>query len=142
MTDGNKEPPKKTKKTPGPFIPHDEREDYNVPPLPRKPKKMSSDTGLNLTETVHMKAEELAIDPFEVLLMFAGGKWQELGYNRPEDISAGLRAKCASDACKYLYPQLRAVEVSGSGGGPVEMKMGLVDDLLKAMEANVRSKEQ
>lgn len=138
MTDSDKERPKKIM---GSYVPPEERPDYRIPPPPKKPKKMSPESGLNLTETVHMKAEELSIDPFEVLLMFAGGKWQELGYNRPEDISPGLRAKCASDACKYLYPQLRAVEVSGSGGGPVEMKMGLVDDLLKAMEANVRSKE-
>lgn len=31
-----------------------------------------------------------------------------------------LRAHCASELMKYLYPALRSVEVTGAGGGAIE----------------------
>lgn len=77
------------------------------------------------------KAEELGIDPFEVLLYFVAGDWEKLGYDSRmevvgysqygdeiEDytITPELRQKAAKDACEYLYPKLKATEHSGPNG--------------------------
>lgn len=72
------------------------------------------------------KAFELGIDPFEILLLFAAGKWKELGYRDPtktiavpggasyeEDIiSAELRVNAAKDATNYLLAKRKSVEHS------------------------------
>ena len=69
------------------------------------------------------KAKELGIDPFTVLLLFAGGQYQSLGYEEP--IDQATRMKAASDACKYLYAQKKAVEFSNPGDST--FKLELVD---------------
>lgn len=75
-------------------------------------------------------AEKLGCDPFEVLLLFAMGDWAELGYDEAErvvsrgkygdivedTIPPALRARAASEACKYLYPQRKAMELKDSDG--------------------------
>lgn len=74
------------------------------------------------------KAEELGVDPFEVLLLFAKGDFASLGYEERQfktygsgedsytidelTISPELRAKCAEKACEYLHPKLKSVEHS------------------------------
>ncbi len=74
------------------------------------------------------KSKELGINPFEILLLFAQGDWQKLGYESQKIIKFGangveneeyiippsVRAKAASEACQYLYPKLKAIEHSGS----------------------------
>lgn len=83
------------------------------------------------------KAKALGIDPFETLLYFAAGDELKLGYKdkamRNKDgelevisISPELRKAAARDACKYLYPELRAIEHSG------EVETGIAALLLKA----------
>lgn len=70
-------------------------------------------------------AKRLEIDPFEVLILFAGGRWKELGYksetvtkffgeNMSEEytITPELRMHAASKACEYLYPKRKAIEHS------------------------------
>lgn len=72
------------------------------------------------------KCLELEVDPFEILLLFAKGDWKKLGYddrfrvkgvtesgeNLYEDvISAELRAQCAKEACQYLLPKRKAIEI-------------------------------
>lgn len=83
------------------------------------------------TRTLQEKAAALGCDPFEVLIYFAKGDWEALGYKNSERvvstsengvttapvISAELRQKSAKDACEYLYPKRKAVEVSGPDGG-------------------------
>lgn len=82
------------------------------------------------TKLVEETAKRLGIDPFEVTLLFAKGDWSSLGYENEcyfsENasgstklnyvISPDLRAKCAMDACKYLYSQKRDVEISNKDG--------------------------
>jgi hypothetical protein len=70
------------------------------------------------------KARELGVDPFSILLLFAKGDFEALGYkeyqyktfgeNTVEEltISPELRQKSAKDACEYLYPKLKSVEHS------------------------------
>ena len=80
-----------------------------------------------VTQTLIEKAEELGCNPFEVLIRFANGDWKGLGYDNEVyfkenaqgetkmgyTISPDLRAKCAIEAAKYLYPTRKAVEITG-----------------------------
>lgn len=73
------------------------------------------------------RAAALGIDPFDVLLFFAAGDWQKLGYDAEQvpssysehgtvhkyTIDPGVRAKAAGEACNFLYPKLKAIEHSG-----------------------------
>ncbi len=63
-------------------------------------------------KTVQLKerAQRLGFDPFEMLLRVAKGDWQGLELDGP--ISIELRVRAACEACKYLYPQRKAIEVS------------------------------
>lgn len=94
-----------------------------------------------INQLAHEKAEEMGVDPFKVLLMFAKGDWKALGYATETYISKtgkdgdtlsyhvepNTRAKCASDACRYLHPTQKAVEISG--GQPI-MKV-IIEDYSK-----------
>jgi hypothetical protein len=77
------------------------------------------------------KANELGVDPFEVLLRFAKGDWEGLGYHEEKEvvgysqsgdaiedytITPETRMQAAKSACEYLYPKLKAVEHSGPDG--------------------------
>jgi hypothetical protein len=68
-------------------------------------------------------AKKLGVNPLEILLLMAAGKWEELGLeseqvtvyskdcsNQEYRIPIAVRAKAAADACKYLYAQLRNIE--------------------------------
>lgn len=82
------------------------------------------------TLTVIQKAEELGIDPFKILLYFAAGDWKKLGYESEKyvvsssdqgfvekwTIEPAVRAKSAQEACSYLYPKRKAVELSNEQG--------------------------
>lgn len=70
-------------------------------------------------------AERLGVNPFEVLCLFAANKWKELGYTGSKHIdsetgtewfespiSLDIRMNAAKEACKYLYPQRKAVQLS------------------------------
>lgn len=70
------------------------------------------------------KAQALGIDPFEILLHFAAGDWKTLGYesetvikyskdfqNEEYTIQPAVRAKAAAEACQYLHPKRKAIEV-------------------------------
>ena len=79
------------------------------------------------TQNLMDKCVELDVDPFEILLRFAKGDWEGLGYEtkshatyfsdsgeavEEDHISAELRAKCAKDACEYIHAKRKAVEIS------------------------------
>lgn len=67
---------------------------------------------------VREKAQALGIDPFEILLHFAGGNWKKLGYAEERGLSGEytikpeVRVRAAADACQYLHPKLKQVETS------------------------------
>lgn len=80
------------------------------------------------TQDLETLTRKLKCNPFEILLHFANGDWEALGYDAgvvikesadgkstfmEYTISAELRARCAEKACQYLYPKRRAIEVSG-----------------------------
>lgn len=75
-------------------------------------------------------AQEMGVDPFVILLHFANNNWKQLGYKSeygvkysvsgdPYDvptIEPELRVSAAKEACKYIIPQLKAIEHSSSDG--------------------------
>ncbi len=87
---------------------------------------MGRPKGSQNKETIDAKAlsQRLGIDPFEILLLFAAGRWQELGYENAEkevkvaggssyfvdQISAELRVNAAKDAANYLLPKRKSLE--------------------------------
>lgn len=75
------------------------------------------------------KAQALGIDPFEILLLFAKGDCVALGYP-PGSIDPVSRLKAASDACQYLYPKRKAIQLD-DGRNPAEDPLpGLSDEEL------------
>lgn len=71
------------------------------------------------------KARELRVDPFEILLLFAKGDWKALGYPSEWDdkisndvlyqvriIEPRDRIVAAKEACKYIYPQRKAIDLT------------------------------
>ena len=82
------------------------------------------------TQTLIERAEKLGIDPFEILLHFAEGDWEALGYkSETKLISAGMgqtlyvdtiavedRIQAAKEVCQYLYPKRKAIEHTGKDG--------------------------
>ena len=75
-------------------------------------------------------AQEMDVDPLEILLWIASGDWKSLGLPAESKVSytnAGIefeeqyiriqdRAKAAADACKYLYATKQNVKVSSEEG--------------------------
>lgn len=71
-------------------------------------------------------AEKLGVEPFQILLHFATGDWKALGYTtgtstrystsgEPYEvdlISPKDRLFAASEACNYMYPKRKAVDLS------------------------------
>lgn len=90
------------------------------------------------------KAQELGIDPFEVLLLFAAGDWKRLGYesetftkygaggveNELFTIQPSVRAKAAAEASEYLHPKRKAIDVTATldPHQPVEVNVQWADD--------------
>lgn len=75
------------------------------------------------TVQLHEIAEKLGCNPFEVLIHFAKGDFDALGYEKHQikvtkdggtemelTISPELRQRSAKDACEYLYPKRKALE--------------------------------
>lgn len=117
---------------PGPSFQSYERQQSRRKGLQQMGAKGSSKTGgrkkgtrNKLTDEARAIAERMGIDPFEVLLLFADGDWKKLGYDKPKyvtgvnewgtwykwTIDPAVRAKAAAEACRFLKPQLKSVEL-------------------------------
>lgn len=95
------------------------------------------------------QAEKYGVDVFEILVLFAGGKWQELGYDKETQtksmgggetyevriITPEIRLKAAADACQYLHPKLKTIEATiRDTGNKANPANGLSDDQLENYE--------
>jgi hypothetical protein len=80
------------------------------------------------TRILQELAEDLKVDPFEILLRLASGDWAGLGYDSAttlkysngvgyevDRISVETRLSAASEACQYLYPKRKAIDVTSGG---------------------------
>ncbi len=107
------------------------------------------------TTLMRDKAEELGVDPMEVVLLFAKGDWRALGYKEETFISSTsefgntieytippvLRAKCAMDAIQYIAPKLKSIEhvkENPMDGLTGEQKLEMMKAAMKALEDDVK----
>lgn len=83
------------------------------------------------TQDLQTLANNMKICPFEILLLFAAGDWQALGYESEtyerygKDFSNSMlyitpetRVKAAGFAAEYLYPKRKSIELSDSRDEP------------------------
>jgi hypothetical protein len=54
--------------------------------------------------------------------------------------SEAIRSKIAMELAKYVHPQLRSMELVGTGGGPVEVNVSGVDLLKSRIDSIVQRK--
>lgn len=117
-----------------------------------KPAGSGKKKGAKNKRTVELqeKAKELGINPFEVLLLFADNRWEDLGYANEtitkysasgdsyEEyvIDPSTRVVAAKEACKYLYPQLKAIDHTSNG----ESLGQSLTDVLKSLANDKRGK--
>lgn len=96
--------------------------------------------GLELVEM----AQELGVEPFEIMLLFAKGDWKALGYKQETYVTSDgpkgtsyknyiepeTRLDAAAHCSKYLYPQLKSVEVKdvSEPKGPIVVKVQWDDE--------------
>lgn len=104
------------------------------------------------------KAKAYGCDPFDVLLKFAAGDWEGLGYDnecyqaeKPDGsiklgytITPDMRLRASSEASKYLYPQRKAIELSGNittemAEAAEEVKKMSKEDKIKLLEEELRN---
>lgn len=106
-----------------------------MPKLPGSPKfgGRTKGTPNKKTQALLDRAKELGIDPFEILLYAAGNKWARLGYcsgtlrRKGDDgktytvdrIPLELRIIAAKEACQYIYPKRKAIEISTDEKNPI-----------------------
>lgn len=85
-------------------------------------------------------AEQLGIDPFEVLLRFAAGDTDALGLKpyvdgkgrqREPMVPLDLRMQAAAAASRFLLPQLKAVEMTGANGNPLQVYLDMGEEALR-----------
>lgn len=94
------------------------------------------------TTELAQKAEELNIDPFEVILLYAKRDWKALGFTSPtvtkaskngtyevDTISAEMQLSAASEAAQYLYPKRKATEISGDPENPIGVNVGFSSEV-------------
>jgi hypothetical protein len=70
------------------------------------------------TEDLFSMAESMGVDPFAILLNIADGNKLALDLDDEGDkpISPELRAMAARECIKFMYPTMKASEISGPGG--------------------------
>lgn len=96
-----------------------------------------------ITQELFDVAERLECNPFEVLLHYAKGDFEALGYEEYQimvtktgetvtvlTIDPALRQKSAKDACEYLFPKRKAIEHTGKDGE----KLFSYEDYLNMLE--------
>ena len=71
--------------------------------VPRPPGSGRKKGSFNLAGTVRAKLEEMQCDPIAGLISLAENKRH----------TAELRGHCYAKLCKFVYPELRAIEHSG-----------------------------
>lgn len=98
------------------------------------------------------RAEAIGIDPFDVLLYIAAGDWRKLGYKKGT-VKAGQfgsyetdlitlrdRMAAAAEACQYVYPKRKAIELTGAGGGPLDVYLRMTPEERAAKRADLEKR--
>lgn len=92
------------------------------------------------------RAEQLGVDPIEILLLVVKGDWAALGYKNPLTITLDQRINAAKEVAQYIVPKKRSVELSGEldtapkeGLTPEEARTELQGDPLIKLGSKVNS---
>lgn len=100
------------------------------------------------TTAAQETADRLGINPLEVLLLLSANRYAELNpnlkqhqlYNKeglPKSVPLEIRRAAATDAAKFLYPTLKALEVTGDNGGPIEHFLSMGEEGLAKRRAEL-----
>lgn len=104
------------------------------------------------TSDLRAKAAELGVDPFEILLLYAKRDWKSLGFESAtvvratskgetfdEDrITAKMQMDAAAEACQYLEPKRKAIELSNDPENPIEPKLKVTPENMLELVQLVR----
>lgn len=96
-----------------------------------------------VTQNLMELADKLEVNPIEVLLLFAKGDHESLGYEKThvvgfdkmgqpiteDTIPPKLRCDAAKEACGYLFPKRKAIEHTGKDGNPIQYQS--LEDFLR-----------
>lgn len=64
------------------------------------------------TVAVEQIAAKLGFEPFQMLCHIARGDWEALGLQGPGLITLEHQIRAIVEACQYLYPKRKAIEVT------------------------------
>lgn len=98
---------------------------------------------------LNILADELGVQPFEILLRAAAGDWRGLGYSsgfetkytangtayEVDILPIDLRIAAAKEAAQYLHPKKRAIEHSGSDELPPIRVEGTTDAIIERVRS-------
>jgi hypothetical protein len=77
-------------------------------------------------DAARQKAEELGVDPFELLLRFASGKLDGvLTEEEQKRVSPGMRLAAIMEATQYLHPKRRSIDIAPPPPSPEERTASL-----------------
>lgn len=108
------------------------------------------------TEALRQKARELEVDPFEIMLLFAKGDWEALGYKEPilekfngegavvgfeYVIPPAVRLKAAAEAIQYIEPKRKSIDVKIEDETDAVVKRALLAqttaaDVIRALQSD------
>lgn len=120
---------------------------------PGNPGRPKGTKGKRLVEITEI-ADRLGCNPVEILMRFAQGDWQGLGYSKgtkivyteagaiEEDlITPSERIQAAKEAAQYMYPKKKSVEhitQSSLEGMTPQQKLDALKQMVQLMEKEVR----
>ena len=84
-----------------------------------------------ITRDVAGLLDKLNCNPLEGLATIA---------NDP-NVDTAIRARCHSELAKYIAPQLKAIELTGPAGGPIEVRDSSPGQLLRSRIAGIAERK-
>jgi hypothetical protein len=83
-----------------------------------------------VTQDILDRAAEMGVDPFQILLYYCARNWKALGYSSEtitkvlkdggtievERIPPERQLEAVKEACQYMYPKRKAIELSNKEG--------------------------
>lgn len=93
------------------------------------------------TSRLHAIADEMEVDPFEILLHFASRNEAALGWPQGT-LTPGHQLAAAMEAQKYLYPTVKSVDHVDKTTDDNEEKVQLIDKVMELMKTLIAQQTQ
>lgn len=93
------------------------------------------------TSRLHAIADEMEVDPFEILLHFASKNEAALGWPQGT-LTPGHQLAAAMEAQKYLYPTVKSVDHVDKTTDENEEKVHLIDKVMELMKTLIAQQTQ